>query len=371
MSDAFWDFCIHEKKDAAHSHGELGGPVPLPHLLSSMLLLQPRKYSLANFPIDLRAAPSPSLNKKTPSLRECSHADVKAAMLTFASQFVLWKRSPVLSLLPVDWANALLSVASSAMSDGTARSGRAEKCEECQTGGGAVVDLCLSLVEHETSSLRKCFGVCSFHLTHALVGGIRAGEKKIARNARGSFRWWMHRSLCTSAHPSAPISKRESEATLRFWGAQVGTLLPVYIQPSVLPLPFAGLAAPLLIVATGTGVAPVRSLLQRRRQLLQQLQGESLRRFVEKRGPDLLFLGFRHPDSDFLFADEWASYSPWLHTHVAFSRSCSSWCSDGESVERGAPNLHGGVLRSHDDVGKVYVQTLLRLHAKKVSSFVV
>lgn len=35
---------------------------------------------------------------------------------------------------------------------------------------------------------------------------------------------------------------------------------------------------------------------------------------------DLIFLGFRHQDGDFLYGSEWSTFQSWLSVHVAFSR---------------------------------------------------
>merc|ERR1712232_719984 len=35
---------------------------------------------------------------------------------------------------------------------------------------------------------------------------------------------------------------------------------------------------------------------------------------------DLMFLGFRHRSGDFLYEEEWPSFSDWLAVHSAFSR---------------------------------------------------
>lgn len=35
---------------------------------------------------------------------------------------------------------------------------------------------------------------------------------------------------------------------------------------------------------------------------------------------DLMFLGFRHEQGDFLYGGEWPTYSDWLSVHIAFSR---------------------------------------------------
>lgn len=35
---------------------------------------------------------------------------------------------------------------------------------------------------------------------------------------------------------------------------------------------------------------------------------------------DLMFLGFRHQDGDFLYGHEWSNFKTWLSVHVAFSR---------------------------------------------------
>jgi hypothetical protein len=33
-----------------------------------------------------------------------------------------------------------------------------------------------------------------------------------------------------------------------------------------------------------------------------------------------MFLGFRHQDGDFLYGQEWSTFSSWLSIHIAFSR---------------------------------------------------
>ncbi len=72
-------------------------------------------------------------------------------------------------------------------------------------------------------------------------------------------------------------------------------------------------STPVIMIGPGTGLAPFRGFLQDRR--IQKQAGTSL-------GPALLFFGCRHPDQDFLYADELkaAQTEGLVDLHLAFSR---------------------------------------------------
>ena len=94
--------------------------------------------------------------------------------------------------------------------------------------------------------------------------------------------------------------------------------------------------APLIMIGPGTGLAPFRGFLRERAALAAQ--GRTL-------GPAMLFFGCRHPEQDFIYAEELRKYAAdgVVDLHVAFSRH------DGQ---------------------KTYVQDLVAQQAEKVRELI-
>lgn len=134
---------------------------------------------------------------------------------------------------------------------------------------------------------------------------------------------------------------------------------------------------PLIAVATGTGVAPIRSLINNRALA------------VRMPGPSMLFFGCRNKDADFYFKQEWDRLSN-LQVIPAFSRDPVS-LDDNEFLDPysqqakkvvkpdisfdtdAAPITRDNTpwMRSFDyDRGKMYVQHQIRRHAAGICELV-
>ena len=95
-------------------------------------------------------------------------------------------------------------------------------------------------------------------------------------------------------------------------------------------------AAPIVMIGPGTGLAPFRGFLRERAAL--KAQGRDL-------GPAMLFFGCRHPEQDFIYADELK-----------------------EQADAGIVDLH--VAFSRHDGKKTYVQDLLKAEADRVRALI-
>ena len=95
-------------------------------------------------------------------------------------------------------------------------------------------------------------------------------------------------------------------------------------------------AAPIVMIGPGTGLAPFRGFLRERAAL--KAQGRNL-------GPAMLFFGCRHPEHDFIYADELK-----------------------EQAAAGIVDLH--IAFSRHDGKKTYVQDLVKEHADRVRALI-
>ncbi|CAE7266621.1 ndor1, partial [Symbiodinium necroappetens] len=123
--------------------------------------------------------------------------------------------------------------------------------------------------------------------------------------------------LCVGIVNSVTRSNREVKGLCSNFlkDAVVGARVQCSLEEGSLKLPPPDV--PLLMVCPGTGLSPCRALVQQRH--LQRMESADSQKLPEWR-KDLLFLGFRHQEGDFLYDEEWSTFSNWLSVHVAFSR---------------------------------------------------
>lgn len=82
---------------------------------------------------------------------------------------------------------------------------------------------------------------------------------------------------------------------------KVGDHISCTVRPTNIPFQLpAESTTPIILLASGTGIAPMRALIQER-AALQENYGKKL-------GPALLFFGCRHPEKDFLYREELAAW---------------------------------------------------------------
>lgn len=167
------------------------------------------------------------------------------------------------------------------------------------SGVVATIEILAAIVEYQTIIRKPRQGICSRYLKHLRSGAIvRVGIKTV---------------------PSGP------------------------------PCDAAAVSRPLIAIATGTGIAPIRSLIQLRRHVSSISSSEEE---AAASGPALLFFGCRNENADFYFRDEWES-TPNLTVVPAFSR-------DPLPAQDGDP----------DAGAKNYVQFQIRRHAAEVADLI-
>lgn len=180
----------------------------------------------------------------------------------------------------------------------------------------ALVQLCVAVTTARTPYGRERIGLCSSYLANSLPGQ--------------EIKMWLRRG--TFANPGSKI--------------------------------------PLILVGPGTGVAPMRALLQERRFFAECEDTSygidlSNTRKRERDPSDILFYGCRKREYDFLYKEEWTALSRG-EEHQEQHKDATDFFCDTESASCQAVC----VAFSQDgpeNLGKTYVTHKLRLHAELVA----
>ncbi|KAK3904033.1 hypothetical protein C8A05DRAFT_14062 [Staphylotrichum tortipilum] len=145
-------------------------------------------------------------------------------------------------------------------------------------------------------------------------------------------------------------------------GARLAVRLKMSSGPRLVPN-MTWAARPLIAIATGTGIAPIRAILQERDS-------------YENPGEAVLFFGCRNRAADFHFEKEWGTYEGAVNVFPAFSRDRIE--PDPRTTVSGAAPTDPAVDLSATSAGAVqydshknYVQHLIRKHAQRVGFLMV
>jgi sulfite reductase alpha subunit-like flavoprotein len=125
--------------------------------------------------------------------------------------------------------------------------------------------------------------------------------------------------LVAIADPPSPIIKyrrRYGVCTRYIVALEAGQQINIALQPGYLDAQPSEVEVPVVMVGPGTGVAPMRSMIQQRRQWLEDRTKKS------RLASDVLFFGCRSEKDDYYFKEEWTKLAQeeGLQVHTAFSR---------------------------------------------------
>lgn len=123
---------------------------------------------------------------------------------------------------------------------------------------------------------------------------------------------------------------------------RVGENIRIFIRPSTFRLP-KDISIPILMIGPGTGIAPMRAMIQERQYQYEQQQSQKNENDDSSMGNNILYFGCKRSHEDYIYQNELEQYSNYgiLHElHVAFSRE--------------------------DPNRKVYVQHLLQQNKKQI-----
>jgi sulfite reductase alpha subunit-like flavoprotein len=202
------------------------------------------------------------------------------------------------------------------------------------------IDLCVAVEEKVTPYKRKRKGLCSSYLADC-----KLGQEVVLWIRRGSFINPTSVPIFLNAWTSLQ-STLASQAQAGASGLSVD--MPAVLVPE---------NQPVILIGPGTGVAPMRALLQER-QALDQMKAlyDNDHGNVQETPSTVLFFGCRKQKKDFLFSSEWTSL-PKLSIDDPNNHDPECY-SDGNTQISMAFSQDGGLMEA-----KTYVMSKMRLHA--------
>jgi sulfite reductase alpha subunit-like flavoprotein len=161
--------------------------------------------------------------------------------------------------------------------------------------------VCVAVASNKTPYGRQKLGVCSRYLSllkegdqvllWVKLGAFKIPIDKIDKNIRNEVSLLIY--VLTSIHMYLYLCSHTYIHDIHEYAHNIYILIYIYICFS--------LKVPMILIGPGTGVAPMRAILQERKFNTDNICESKL----PNQGKTLLFFGCRNRSKDFLYKDEW------------------------------------------------------------------